>query len=89
MSNSKDCQNRPAHRTIKGVAAVIGLFVATGAIASMNTSTLTTQTSNGGMCTANLDQSSTIEVICTDTTPYSIGLAAGTDTGTVTVTVTY
>ena len=44
MSNSNDCQNRPAHRTIKCVVAVIGLFIATGAIASMNTSTFTTQT---------------------------------------------
>ena len=37
MSNLNHCQNWPAHRTIKCVAAVITLFVATGAIASMNT----------------------------------------------------
>ena len=37
MSNSHDCKTRPAHNAIKCVAIVIGLFVATGAIASMNT----------------------------------------------------
>ena len=37
MSNSNDCKTRPAHRAIKCMAIVVGLFVATGAIASMNT----------------------------------------------------
>jgi spore coat protein U-like protein len=39
-----------------------------------------------GVLTANVDQTSTIAVQCTDTTPYSIGLDAGTGTG-ATVTV--
>jgi hypothetical protein len=42
MSISTDCKTRPAHSAIKCVAIVIGLFVATGAIASM--STFATQT---------------------------------------------
>jgi len=37
MSNSNDCKTRPARSAIKCVAVIIGLFVATGAIASMNT----------------------------------------------------
>jgi spore coat protein U-like protein len=36
MSNSENCQNRPTHRAVTWVA-IVGLFVATGAIASMNT----------------------------------------------------
>ena len=38
MSNSNDCKTRPVHGAIKSVAIVIALFVATGAVASMNTS---------------------------------------------------
>jgi spore coat protein U-like protein len=34
-----------------------------------------------GVLNANVDQSSTIQVACTDTTPYTIGLDAGTGTG--------
>ena len=34
-----------------------------------------------GVLTANADQSSTIQVQCTDTTPYNIGLNAGTGSG--------
>ena len=105
MPNSKDCQTRPAHRTIKCLAAVIALFVATGAIASMEASTFTTQMLDGATCTidsastlnfagpgtlgANVDRASTIEVTCTNSTPYSVGLAAGTYTDTIMVTVTY
>ena len=36
---------------------------------------------SAGVLTANIDQSSTISVQCTDTTPYNIGLDAGTGTG--------
>ena len=50
MSNSSDCKTRPAHSAIKCVAIVIGLFVATGAIASMKT--LATQTTP---CDINVD----------------------------------
>jgi spore coat protein U-like protein len=34
-----------------------------------------------GVLTANVDQTSTIQVQCTNTTPYNIGLDAGTGTG--------
>jgi spore coat protein U-like protein len=34
-----------------------------------------------GVLTANVDQMSTIQVQCTNTTPYNIGLDAGTGTG--------
>jgi len=34
-----------------------------------------------GVLTANVDQTSTIQVQCTNTTPYNIGLNAGTGTG--------
>jgi spore coat protein U-like protein len=34
-----------------------------------------------GVLAANVDQSSTIQVTCTNTTPYNIGLDAGTGTG--------
>ena len=34
-----------------------------------------------GVLTANVDQSSTIQVQCTNTTPYNIGLDAGTGSG--------
>jgi spore coat protein U-like protein len=34
-----------------------------------------------GVLTANVDQTSTVQVQCTNTTPYNIGLNAGTGTG--------
>src|SRR6476469_904984 len=34
-----------------------------------------------GILTANVDQTSTIQVTCTNTTPYNIGLDAGTGAG--------
>src|SRR5882757_4968438 len=34
-----------------------------------------------GVLTANVDQTSTLQVQCTNTTPYNIGLDAGTGTG--------
>ena len=34
-----------------------------------------------GVLSANVDQTSTIQVTCTNTTPYNIGLNAGTGTG--------
>jgi spore coat protein U-like protein len=39
-----------------------------------------------GMLAANVDQSSTIQVICTNTTPYTIGLDAGTGSGATVAT---
>ena len=39
-----------------------------------------------GVLTANVDQTSTISVQCTDTTPYNIGLDAGTGSGATVTT---
>jgi spore coat protein U domain-containing protein, fimbrial subunit CupE1/2/3/6 len=39
-----------------------------------------------GVLTANVDQTSTIQVQCTNTTPYNIGLDAGTATGATVTT---
>jgi spore coat protein U-like protein len=39
-----------------------------------------------GVLSANVDQTSTIAVQCTDTTPYNIGLNAGTGTGATVAT---
>src|SRR5437764_3366427 len=39
-----------------------------------------------GVLTANVDQPSTVQVQCTNTTPYNIGLDAGTGTGATVAT---
>jgi spore coat protein U-like protein len=39
-----------------------------------------------GVLAANVDQSSTIQLTCTNTTPYNIGLNAGTGTGATVAT---
>jgi spore coat protein U-like protein len=39
-----------------------------------------------GVLTANIDQSSTVQVQCTNTTPYNIGLDAGTGSGATVAT---
>ena len=39
-----------------------------------------------GLLSANTDQTSTIQVTCTNTTPYNIGLDAGTGTGATVAT---
>ena len=41
---------------------------------------------NQGILSANIDQTSTIQVTCTNTTPYNIGLDAGTGTGATVAT---
>lgn len=41
---------------------------------------------NQGILSANVDQTSTIQVTCTNTTPYNIGLDAGTGTGATVAT---
>ncbi len=38
---------------------------------------------NAGLLAANVDQTSTIQIQCTDTTPYNIGLDAGTGSGAI------
>jgi spore coat protein U domain-containing protein, fimbrial subunit CupE1/2/3/6 len=90
MSNSENCQNRPTHRAITCVAAVIALIGATAALAS----TFTSQSTLAATCTVtsapalnfgnqqipatDVDATSTIQVRCTKATPYNIGLDAGT-----------
>ena len=39
-----------------------------------------------GMLVANVDQTSTIQVVCTNTTPFTIGLDAGTGSGATVAT---
>jgi spore coat protein U-like protein len=39
-----------------------------------------------GVLTTNVDQTSTIQVTCTNTTPYNVGLDAGTGTGATVAT---
>jgi spore coat protein U-like protein len=79
------------------VAAAGFLAAATSSQATTTTTTFTVQMSitasctivsagtlnfgSSGVLTANVDQSSTIQVQCTNTTPYNIGLDAGTATG--------
>jgi spore coat protein U-like protein len=41
---------------------------------------------NQGILSANVDQTSTIQVTCTNTTPYNIGLDAGTGSGATVAT---
>ncbi|HEY2135775.1 MAG TPA: spore coat U domain-containing protein [Xanthobacteraceae bacterium] len=79
------------------VTAASLLLSASGSLASTTTSTFTAQITLAATCTinsastlnfgsqgvltANVDQTSTIAVQCTNTTPYNIGLDAGTGTG--------
>ena len=79
------------------VAAACLLQFVGGALASTTTSTFTTQIAIVASCTinsastlnfgsqgvliANVDQTSTLQVQCTNTTPYNVGLNAGTGTG--------
>jgi spore coat protein U-like protein len=79
------------------VAAACFLQFASSALASTTTSTFTTQITIAATCvinsastldfgtqgvlTANVDNTSTVSVQCTDTTPYNIGLDAGTGAG--------
>jgi spore coat protein U-like protein len=78
------------------------LAVATVAQAATTTTTFTVQIAIGASCvinsatalnfgsqaglTANIDQTSTIQVQCSNTTPYNIGLDAGTATGATVTT---
>jgi spore coat protein U-like protein len=79
------------------VAAFCLLALATRSHAATATSTFTVQMTvtsscvinsastlnfgSQGVLTANVDQTSTLQVQCTNTTPYNIGLDAGTGTG--------
>jgi len=79
------------------LAAACLLLSASGSFATTTTSTFTVQITLAATCvinststldfgtqgvlTANVDQTSTIQVQCTNTTPYNVGLDAGTGTG--------
>src|SRR5436190_8055201 len=87
--------SRPKSKT--AVAALFILPFATQAHASSTTSTFTVQVTvtsscvinsastlnfgSQGVLTANVDQTTTLQVQCTNTTPYNIGLDAGTGSG--------
>jgi spore coat protein U-like protein len=79
------------------VAAACLLQFVSASLASTTTSTFATQIAIAASCTinsastlnfgsqgvliANVDQTSTLQVQCTNTTPYNVGLDAGTGTG--------
>ena len=79
------------------VAILILLPIANGSLASTTTSTFTTQVTLTASCTINsastlnfgsqgvliaaVNQTSAVQVQCTNTTPYNIGLDAGAGTG--------
>src|ERR1041384_7097006 len=82
--------------------AAVLVLAASAARAATATSTMTVQMTITATCTvnsatsmnfgtqgilsANVDQTSTIQVTCTNTTPYNIGLDAGTGTGATVAT---
>ena len=88
-------QNRLKLKAI--VATLCLLQFGSASFASTTTSTFTTQVAIVASCTinsastlnfgsqgvliANVDQTSTVQVQCTNTTPYNVGLDAGTGTG--------
>jgi spore coat protein U-like protein len=101
-NNRKYRKYWPALRTMGCVAAITGLFTAAVALASSTPAASTSQTAlaptctidsasalnfgNEGILAATVDQTSTIQVTCTDTTPYDIGLDAGTGWGATVAT---
>jgi spore coat protein U-like protein len=101
MLKSKNCQNWPTHLTVNCSAAVIGLLGITAAFAWTGSSTPASQVTPAATCTinsstvnfgsqgllgANVDQTVPIQVMCTKTTPYNIGLDAGTGSGATVAT---
>jgi spore coat protein U-like protein len=85
-----------------GLAALLANVMANSAFAATTTSSFQSQITILGSCTinststlnfgsqglltANVDQTSTIQVQCTNTTPFNIGLDAGTATGATVTT---
>src|SRR5437762_678389 len=83
------------------VAALVG-FAVSAAEGTTTTSTFTVQVTLAATCainstatlnfgsqgvlSANVDQTSTVQVQCTNTTPYNIGLDAGTSSGATVTT---
>src|SRR5262249_38974231 len=94
--------NLANRHSLRIVAAVIFLLLSGSSFSSTTTSTFTVQISitasctinsastlnfgTQGVLTTNVDQTSTVQVQCTDTTPYNIGLDAGTGSGATVAT---
>ena len=94
--------HRPMKYLAVSLAAISTVLFCGGALASTTTTTFQTQiviqascTINSastldfgtqGVLTANVDQTSTIAVQCTNTAPYNIGLNAGTSSGATVTT---
>ncbi|HEX5508837.1 MAG TPA: spore coat U domain-containing protein [Pseudolabrys sp.] len=86
----------------RGIAALAVVALGSPAFGATTTQTFTTQITitasctilsaslldfgTQGVLTANVDQTSTIQVQCTDTTPFNIGLDAGTSAGATVTT---
>lgn len=85
-----------------GLVALLAIVIGNSAFAATTTSTFQSQITiqasctinststlnfgSQGLLTANIDQTSTIQVQCTNTAPYNIGLDAGTATGATVTT---
>jgi spore coat protein U-like protein len=73
-------------------AAAVLMMAGSAARAATATSTMTVNSATTlnfgtqGVLSTNVDQTSTIQVTCTNTTPYNIGLDAGTGTGATVAT---
>jgi spore coat protein U-like protein len=73
-----------SHATTTTTTFTVQLTI-TAACTILSASTLNFS-SNQGVLTANVDQTSTLQVQCTNTTPYKIGLDAGTGAGATVAT---
>ena len=84
-------------KVMRGLAVMLAMLQSGAAFGSTTTSTFQSQITIAASCTilsattldfgsngvlaANIDQTSTIQVQCTNTSPYNIGFNAGTGTG--------
>jgi spore coat protein U-like protein len=73
--------------TAVGTGARNFTFTASATISNLcNVSASTLNFGSQGVLSANIDQTSTIQVTCTNTTPYNIGLSAGGGAGATVTT---
>jgi spore coat protein U-like protein len=91
-----------ATKFLRGIAIIIAVTLGNSAFASTTTSTFQSQIAvvaactilsattldfgSNGVLTANIDQTSTIQIQCTNTTAFNIGLDAGTASGATVAT---
>ncbi|MFZ1097368.1 MAG: spore coat U domain-containing protein [Xanthobacteraceae bacterium] len=89
--------SRPSRKVVAGMLFLLPALNPSSTQAATTTSTFTVQMTvtsscvinsastlnfgNQGVLVANVDNTSTLQVQCTNTTPYNIGLDAGTGTG--------